>query len=347
MQQNKEKQYFPWFDWLRAILAIMVMLTHQGISYWGLAGNFAVQVFFALSGWLIGGILLEIKASDLPRFYFNRALRIWAPYYLALVLLVIASIIKEPITDKWLEFIFYKISFVHNIFGTTQLSVFKNAMPLEGTGNHFWSVNAEEQFYLLAPLLLVLINNRFAKSIALWSLITFWAWYFNFYASIVFGVLAAVANNEYPEFYKKRNVKGLLMVLFLLCIYLLSIDHNYIKTAPVISILIVLLLAVDGPQTRLGAIVGGMSYQLYLNHWIGFFAAHAILNPLGLRNSIYSHLISVVLNIGIAIFLYWFMDRKINKFRDQWYSHQRGTHSIKIAYGMIVVGTTAGLILSN
>ena len=343
----KKNQYYPWFDWLRAILAIMVMLTHQGVAGWSLAGNFAVQVFFALSGWLIGGILLKINPSDLPRFYFNRALRIWAPYYLALVLLIIASLLKEPITPKWIEFVFYKLTFVHNIFGTAQLATFKDAMPLDGTGNHFWSVNAEEQFYLLAPFLLVLINHRFAKSTALWSLIAFLAWYFNIYASIVFGVLAAVATRQFGQFHHRNGVKFGLFAICLLCVYLLFIDYHYTKTVPIISIAIVLLLAIHGTQTRLGAIAGGMSYQLYLNHWIGFFAAHALLNPFGLRDSVYAHILSVALNIGLAVLLYWFMDRKIHLLRDQWFSYQRGKLATILAYGMIVVGTIGGLVLSS
>jgi peptidoglycan/LPS O-acetylase OafA/YrhL len=46
---------------------------------WDTAANLAVQIFFALSGWLIGGILLRTDVQDLPRFYFNRATRIWIP----------------------------------------------------------------------------------------------------------------------------------------------------------------------------------------------------------------------------------------------------------------------------
>ena len=113
----QKNQYYPWFDWLRAVLAIAVMFTHEGLSPWNQSGNFAVQVFFALSGWLIGGILLKISLKDLPRFYFNRALRIWAPYYIALLLLITASLLKEPITLKWLEFIFYKADQLIQLFG--------------------------------------------------------------------------------------------------------------------------------------------------------------------------------------------------------------------------------------
>ena len=80
---NLKKTYYPYFDYLRIALATIVMLGHDGLIRWGQSGNLAVQVFFALSGWLIGGILLRLSTDDLPRFYFNRALRIWIPYYIA------------------------------------------------------------------------------------------------------------------------------------------------------------------------------------------------------------------------------------------------------------------------
>src|SRR5690349_11767137 len=67
--------YFPWFDWLRAACACVVMWYHGHVLPWNQSGNFGVQVFFALSGWLIGGILLKSEPRDLTRFYFNRAVR--------------------------------------------------------------------------------------------------------------------------------------------------------------------------------------------------------------------------------------------------------------------------------
>ena len=142
LKLKKDAQYYPLFDWLRGFLGIIVMVSHEGLIGWEQSGNFAVQIFFALSGWLIGGILIKLEPSKLTHFYFNRAVLIWAPYYLALVLLIIASLIREPVTEKWIEFIFYKITFVYNIFGTPQLADYSHLMPLQGTENHFWSINA-------------------------------------------------------------------------------------------------------------------------------------------------------------------------------------------------------------
>ena len=73
-----------------------------------------------MSRWLIGGILLRTPRRELPRFYFNRALRIWCPYVLALALLLAASALHDPITGKWTEFAFYKASFTYNLFGLQQ-----------------------------------------------------------------------------------------------------------------------------------------------------------------------------------------------------------------------------------
>lgn len=85
------------------------MFYHGDLIEWTYAGKLAVEVFFALSGWLIGGILLKTRSEDMPKFYFNRAIRIWIPYYLAFTLLILASLLKEPITDKWLEFVFLQV----------------------------------------------------------------------------------------------------------------------------------------------------------------------------------------------------------------------------------------------
>ena len=56
--------YYPWFDWLRLLLACVVLFGHEGPIGWRNAGNFAVQVFFALSGWLIGGQLVVLPGES-------------------------------------------------------------------------------------------------------------------------------------------------------------------------------------------------------------------------------------------------------------------------------------------
>lgn len=323
------------------------MLGHEGLIGWQHSGSFAVQVFFALSGWLIGGILVKADPKDLPRFYFNRALRIWVPYYLALLFLVGASLIMEPLTTKWFEFVFYKLSFVYNIFGTPQLAEFSQAMPLKGTGNHYWSVNAEEQFYLIAPVLLVLTQHRLARNSLVWILIAAISWITDTYTSIVLGVLAAVAVNQYGNLHESVTTKAILTAALLASTYALFIDLNYTKIVPITAISIILLLARHGEKSKIGAIFGGMSYPLYLNHWIGLFAAHAILKPFGMRDSLLAHAVSFVLNILLAIALYLFIDKKILQIRENLFTQSRANLVIAFAYGLVILGCIVGFSIQE
>ena len=101
----KTKSY-PWFDWLRFLLASIVVLGHANFQILPfLDGSLAVAVFFALSGWLIGGILLRSEKSGLPQFFFNRATRIWIPYAFAIILLYGTAIAKEGIDFFWFKYL--------------------------------------------------------------------------------------------------------------------------------------------------------------------------------------------------------------------------------------------------
>jgi peptidoglycan/LPS O-acetylase OafA/YrhL len=336
--------YYPWFDWLRGVLAIAVMLGHDGIVAWSRQANFAVQVFFALSGWLIGTVLLHTRRPDLPRFYFNRAVRIWVPYYIALCLLLGASLLRDPVTSKWLEFVLYKATFVYNLFGTPQLATHVAQMPLQGTGNHFWSVNAEEQFYLLAPLLLVVAAPALGRTRATWLVLSAITWVIGLGTSITFGVTAAVFAFRDETLFRRPIARAVLAVALIASALGLATDRFYDQLAPIASICIVLLLSQPGPRARLGAVAGGMSYPLYLNHWIGVYVAHAALRPFGLRDSLLSHVVSVVLNIGLAVGLYLYVERPLLDRRRQWYTPAFGRRAMVAAYSMIAAGLAFGVV---
>jgi peptidoglycan/LPS O-acetylase OafA/YrhL len=338
--------YYPYFDYLRITLAIVVMLVHDHLLHWENSGNLAVQVFFALSGWLIGGALLKLSPRDLPRFYFNRTLRIWIPYYIALILLVIASLLRDPINGKWAEFVFYKLTFVYHLFGPTQLADSLQQMPLQGTGNHFWSVNAEEQFYLVAPILLVMTASKLGQSVIFWSVLTLVAWLGDTYSSIVFGVLAAVIVHRYGAIHRQPVSIGILWGVTIVTSLGLIMGLNYALVAPIFSVSLVLLLAIKGNPTPIGQFVGGMSYPLYLNHWIGVFVGNALFAPWDLKTSPLRSMLSLVLNFGIAAALYWTVDRRIVTLRRHLFTPQRGKLAIFCAYGLTLVGLIGGAIMT-
>jgi peptidoglycan/LPS O-acetylase OafA/YrhL len=337
--------YYPYFDYLRIALAIVVMLVHDRLIPWENSGNLAVQVFFALSGWLIGGALLKLAPRDLPRFYFNRTLRIWIPYYIALVLLVIASLLRDPINGKWAEFVFYKLTFVFHLFGRDHAAEIVRQMPLQGTGSHFWSVNAEEQFYLVAPVLLVMTASKIGRSVIFWSVLTLVAWLNDTYSSIVFGVLAAVIVHHHGAIHRQPLPIGILWGTTIVAALGLIAGLNYALIAPIFSIGLVLLLAIKGNPTPIGQFVGGMSYPLYLNHWIGVFIGNALFAPWNLKTSPLRSILSLVLNFGIAAALYWGVDRRIVTLRRQLFTPQRGKLAIFCAYGLTLIGLIGGAIM--
>ena len=331
--------YFPWFDWLRAACACMVMWYHGQVLPWNQSGNFGVQVFFALSGWLIGGILLKTEPRELPRFYFNRAVRIWAPYYLAAALLLTLSVLREPITSKWIEIVVYKLTFVYNLFGVPQLAQFHDAMPQKGTLSHFWSVNVEEQFYLASPALLVLLARRGGRSPVLWFLLALVGLVYGL-GAIMLGVFAATLVHRHGPLHRHPGTRLAMFVGLLACVVLLATDFHYDIVAPIAGLFIVLLLAVPGRRSKLGTIFGGMSYPLYLNHWIGIFASNALLSRLaGAHASPWlAAVLQAAIDIPLAIALYWYIDRRLLAHRSEWYTARRGVAVTVLAYAIIAVG---------
>lgn len=150
-----ERRFFD-LDGLRGIAVLAVMLAHYvGEAPHGLpplrAGWLGVDFFFVLSGFLVGGILIDHR--DNPRyfsaFYGRRALRIFPAYYamLALCLPAIAALATRPWVDAPMPTISY-LAYLQNF-----------AMTISGqTGSAWllptWTLAVEEQFYWLLPLAL-------------------------------------------------------------------------------------------------------------------------------------------------------------------------------------------------
>jgi peptidoglycan/LPS O-acetylase OafA/YrhL len=146
-------------DGLRALAVILVLLYHfgphasVGSLLWkiGSIGWIGVDLFFVLSGFLITGILLDTREERLyyKNFYLRRTLRVFPLYYVVIV-------IGLAIQIAW-----HNESIIHNIYESSWYSVylgniyiaFKNHGPLAGFLGPLWSLQIEEQFYLIFPFL--------------------------------------------------------------------------------------------------------------------------------------------------------------------------------------------------
>jgi peptidoglycan/LPS O-acetylase OafA/YrhL len=316
--------YYPYFDYLRAAAAIGVFMSHadQRAYLPEQSGNACVQVFFALSGFLIGGILLRSHPKDLPLFYFNRATRIWIPYAIAIALLALVTALKQGFSDpKFGEFFFYMITFVYNWFGPPQLAAAQHHMPLDGTGNQFWSICVEEQFYLFAPLLIIFLN-RFALLACLAGAALISPGYF---ASISAGVFLALTER-----------KVLVIVATALVGAGAAIAGSYLIAAPLLSVALVGTLAIQGRRTSFGAVVGGASYSFYLNHWLGLFLINLIVKY-GAPYPI-AWLAGLVFAAAVGITHYVVIDRQIAQHRADWFSIRLGIAAFAAAVGLVATG---------
>ena len=272
-KSSSSEEGYPQFDWLRLFLASAVVLGHAGLELpQPFTASMAVEVFFALSGWLIGGILIRSNSSDLPRFFFNRSTRIWIPYLFAILLLYGLAAVKEGTDFFWFKYLFLDLTFTHQLF--TFFPAATNELPLDGSGNQFWSISVEEQFYLVAPLLMFFAP--WGRSWKLWTAIALATWVLDWNAaSIALGVSAAILQAERALF-DSGKVRLLALVLAIVSSLGLYMTDNESVFGPAVAVTVVTALASKGPRGWLGGYAGGLSYPLYLNHWIGAFAVHFV-----------------------------------------------------------------------
>lgn len=154
-----------------------VVLYHFGVP--GLGGGFVgVDVFFVISGFLIGGLLFkeldETGRISLGRFYLRRIRRL-APAYL-----LMASVTSVAAWAILLPYEFREFG-KHLIAATAWLSnvqFWREAGYFDAAADakvllHTWSLSVEEQFYIFLPLTLVLL--RFSRTFTVAALTVIWA----------------------------------------------------------------------------------------------------------------------------------------------------------------------------
>jgi peptidoglycan/LPS O-acetylase OafA/YrhL len=134
-------------DALRGVAVALVMLRHALPAPFAGAGLVGVVMFFALSGFLITGVLVEelerTGRLDLRRFYLRRARRL-VPALLVLVTgVVLVTLALDPIGDR--------ARLGHTVLvALTWTANLPFAHPSQATF-HLWTLATEEQFYLLWP----------------------------------------------------------------------------------------------------------------------------------------------------------------------------------------------------
>jgi peptidoglycan/LPS O-acetylase OafA/YrhL len=154
----------PCLNGLRAVSILIVIVGHIGfrkntpVSWFAVAADLGVDMFFVISGFLITVLLLRERQRtntiSLKHFYIRRAFRIFPAYafYLStLFLLQLLTFTYIPL-KAWIAALTYTESISRTGCWET---------------GHTWSLSVEEHFYLVWPLLFLTLGNRRACVAAL------------------------------------------------------------------------------------------------------------------------------------------------------------------------------------
>lgn len=215
----------PELDGIRGIAILLVIAQHISLPNTTLAGVVGVNLFFALSGYLITGILLsEIRETgkvNIRRFYERRVRRLLP----ALVAVIVATGVVMALQGRLWEYL-----------GPAGVSLFYVSDIAKAVGydlgyvGHTWSLAMEEQFYLLWPALLLFMPRRFlvpgvilgiAGAIALQVVIV--GWQDNVLAhfrpdvradAVLWGCLIALVPVRVPRWLAAAGLAGVFVVTF-------------------------------------------------------------------------------------------------------------------------------------
>ena len=168
MATERGIRYIPAIDGLRAVAVIAVMLYHLGFK-WIPGGFLGVDLFFVISGYVITRLLLDsIQRSgglDLRAFYVARIRRLLPPLVFMIITTTIFVGLWAPDTMRR----FLGDAPFALFGGMNWWLVFRQTDYFEAIGRppllqHTWSLGVEAQFYLVWPLILLLVLRYFGKN---------------------------------------------------------------------------------------------------------------------------------------------------------------------------------------
>ena len=349
---------FAGLDHLRALAIIIVFAYHYNmfghpaglyeyLGHWGWTG---VDLFFVLSGYLIGGQLFAKIARDQKvscgEFYFKRSLRILPAYFAVLALYIAIPGFKErsQLPPLWRMF-----TFTQN-FGLD--------LSKHGAFSHAWSLCIEEQFYLFLPLLIIGLHAIKAHKKAIYILpvlflfgfaIRSYMWYdvlpyqpsfgkayymYIYYPTwsrldgLIIGVALAAFYYFKPQAWQKLTRHGNRILLIGLALlagawFIAHDDHQYqmqgaIFGYPAISIAYgALVLAALSPScilyrysSKVTKTIATLSYAIYLTHKQLIHLTHEFLGPRGIDNDSYT---SFWISAAVASLGGWLLHLAIEK----------------------------------
>lgn len=345
---QKKRKYIKEIDGLRALAVIMVLAYHLKMPF-AKSGLLGVTVFFVISGYLITGILInEIEESggvDLKNFWLRRIRRLLpAVLSMAVVMIFVSAVVNRVVFTKGCN------DLLSAVFGYNNWwQIFRKVSYFENAGapspfTHCWSLAIETQFYLIYPILLILLSkarNRgkvFAAVtavLAMISVVLMGVLYSPdgdpsrvYYGtdtrafSLLIGALAAIQKEYHIIKVKLRGklwaVIGSISVLILIGMMMLISSYSsflYYGGQTIVSVLVAFVVyAVTVSRSLLNIIlgssilkwIGDRSYSIYLWHY-----PIIVLMSGGKRAAWWIVILEVVLSVGFAELSYRFIETPV------------------------------------
>ena len=157
LQEGLARRHLTGLDAFRAVAALLVVFYHGGVPY--VSGGLGVLLFFVLSGFLITWLMIQENDAtgtvSLRNFYIRRALRIFPAFYVyTAIVLGYAQWRGRPIVwPQAMASMLYVNNYYQALFGDPNTGL-----------SHTWSLAIEEQFYLLWPLLFLIVRGDYQSA---------------------------------------------------------------------------------------------------------------------------------------------------------------------------------------
>jgi peptidoglycan/LPS O-acetylase OafA/YrhL len=154
------RSHLPTLDGLRAVAVLTVVVAHSEFLFRGVPGDLGVSAFFVLSGFLITRLLVREREESgevsIRRFYARRIMRIFPAYY---VFLLFSYVLDARAGQQWSPALLGSAAtYTVNYFNAL------NHHPNTSIA-HAWSLAVEEQFYLLWPIVFVVLAARGRRTV--------------------------------------------------------------------------------------------------------------------------------------------------------------------------------------
>ena len=338
--------YRPEIDGLRAIAVIAVILYHAQFTIFGYqsfkGGFIGVDIFFVISGYLITSIILKelfSSGSFSFKYFYERRIRRILPVLLVVMIasLPLAWIYLIPSHfEDYSNSILYSLGFSSNFYfyysGQEYGAIDGSLKPFL----HTWSLSVEEQFYILFPVIILLVY-KYLRSYLIHVLILGFLislgladWTsrnyprFNFFVLPTRGwELLAGSILAYCELTYRRGVKiyffnkimpGLGLIIIICSIFFINEEmfHPSLYTlSPIIGVSLIIWFSNKEEiitkilSTKFLVGIGLISYSLYLWHY-PIFAFGKIID---LTSSTYNKVDLILITILISIFSYLLIEK--------------------------------------